>query len=73
MLQIARRGLHGTRQVAGRARYPYYDIHLTVTDPAKQDPDYFEKKAATFPLGESDGRALACVCRRRHERLHVFR
>ncbi|CEF64966.1 Fimbrin [Strongyloides ratti] len=34
----------------GRARIPFYNKHMKVTDPAQQDPDYFEKKAATLPL-----------------------
>lgn len=37
----------------GRARIPFYNKHMKVTDPAQQDPDYFEKKAATLPLGKS--------------------
>jgi hypothetical protein len=32
-------------------RYTYYNIHKNVTDPARQDPDYFEKEAEKLPLG----------------------
>uniref|UniRef100_A0A0N5BSW2 Small ribosomal subunit protein uS15m n=1 Tax=Strongyloides papillosus TaxID=174720 RepID=A0A0N5BSW2_STREA len=37
----------------GRARIPFYNKHHKVTDPAKQDPDYFEKKAADLPLDDN--------------------
>jgi len=32
-------------------RYPYFNIHKNVTDPKRQDPDYFEKEAEKLPLG----------------------
>nr|CAD2177463.1 unnamed protein product [Meloidogyne enterolobii] len=31
-------------------RYPYFNIHKNVTDPKRQDPDYFEKEAEKLPL-----------------------
>lgn len=30
--------------------YPYFNIHKPVTDPARQDPEYFEKEAEKIPL-----------------------
>uniref|UniRef100_A0AC35U087 28S ribosomal protein S15, mitochondrial n=1 Tax=Rhabditophanes sp. KR3021 TaxID=114890 RepID=A0AC35U087_9BILA len=43
--------LHTTSTLSeGRARRPFFNKHKKVTDPAKQDPEYFEKKAAALPL-----------------------
>uniref|UniRef100_A0A8R1I3G2 Small ribosomal subunit protein uS15m n=1 Tax=Caenorhabditis japonica TaxID=281687 RepID=A0A8R1I3G2_CAEJA len=36
-----------------RGRTAFYNIHQKVTDPAKQDPEYFEKKARDLPLDEN--------------------
>uniref|UniRef100_A0A1I7XMQ6 ERM domain-containing protein n=1 Tax=Heterorhabditis bacteriophora TaxID=37862 RepID=A0A1I7XMQ6_HETBA len=33
-----------------RGRTVFYNIHKKVTDPAKQDPEYFEKEARKLPL-----------------------
>ncbi|CAI2318786.1 unnamed protein product [Caenorhabditis sp. 36 PRJEB53466] len=47
-----RRFVHTSCQVQ-RGRSAFYNIHQKVTDPAKQDPDYFEKKARELPLDEN--------------------
>uniref|UniRef100_A0A1I7UY57 Small ribosomal subunit protein uS15m n=1 Tax=Caenorhabditis tropicalis TaxID=1561998 RepID=A0A1I7UY57_9PELO len=44
-----RRFVHTSCQLE-RGRTAFYNIHQKVTDPAKQDPDYFEKKARELPL-----------------------
>ncbi|CAB3407265.1 unnamed protein product [Caenorhabditis bovis] len=36
-----------------RGRSSFFNIHQKVTDPAKQDPEYFEKKARQLPLDEN--------------------
>jgi hypothetical protein len=30
----------------------FYNKHRRVTDPARQDPDYFEKEAEKIPIGK---------------------
>lgn len=45
-----RRSLHVSAAVS-RARRPFFNIHKKVTDPARQDPEYFEKAASALPLG----------------------
>ncbi|KAK6728115.1 hypothetical protein RB195_005643 [Necator americanus] len=52
MQSLSRRALHTTAAVA-RGRTTFFNIHKTVTDPAKQDPDYFEKAARELPLDEN--------------------
>lgn len=32
--------------------YPYFNKHKPVTDPKRQDPDYFEKEAEKVPLSK---------------------
>ncbi|KAF7638706.1 hypothetical protein Mgra_00001788 [Meloidogyne graminicola] len=39
--------------ILGYGRFTYFNIHKNVTDPARQDPDYFEKEAKKLPLEES--------------------
>ncbi|XGW22430.1 hypothetical protein V3C99_005004, partial [Haemonchus contortus] len=51
MQSISRRTLHCSAAVA-RGRHVFYNIHKKVTDPAKQDPEYFEKAARELPLDE---------------------
>lgn len=41
-----------TSSVLGRGRIVWYNKHRPVKDPARQDPDFFEKQAATLALGE---------------------
>ncbi|VDP43195.1 unnamed protein product [Heligmosomoides polygyrus] len=52
MQSISRRAFHCSALVA-RGRTTFFNIHKTVTDPAKQDPDYFEKAAKELPLDEN--------------------
>jgi hypothetical protein len=40
-----------TTPAAAIARFPYYNRHRPVTDPAAQHPDFFEKRAANLPIG----------------------
>lgn len=42
------------QKVGGKKNKTSHNLiyHFQVTDPAKQDPDYFEKKARELPLGE---------------------
>ncbi|CAI5440382.1 unnamed protein product [Caenorhabditis angaria] len=49
---MIRRFVHTSAQVQ-RGRTAFYNIHQKVNDPAKQDPDYFEKKARSLPLDEN--------------------
>uniref|UniRef100_A0A0K0DD70 Small ribosomal subunit protein uS15m n=1 Tax=Angiostrongylus cantonensis TaxID=6313 RepID=A0A0K0DD70_ANGCA len=49
---ISSRGLRTTVAVA-RGRTTFFNKHKKVTDPAKQDPDYFEKAARQLPLDEN--------------------
>ncbi|PAV71831.1 hypothetical protein WR25_26456 [Diploscapter pachys] len=46
-----RRCLHNSA-VTFRGRFPYYNPHKPLTDPVKQDPEYFEKAARLLPMGE---------------------
>lgn len=34
-----------------KGAFPYYNKHKPVTDPARQDPDYFEREAQKLILG----------------------
>lgn len=36
---------------SSRPRFPFFNKHMKVTDPARQDPDHFEKLAHEVPLG----------------------
>ncbi|PIC51914.1 hypothetical protein B9Z55_002233 [Caenorhabditis nigoni] len=47
-----RRLVHTSSQLE-RGRTAFYNIHQKVTDPAKQDPDFFEKKARELPLDQN--------------------
>ncbi|EGT37964.1 hypothetical protein CAEBREN_28207 [Caenorhabditis brenneri] len=47
-----RRLVHTSCQLE-RGRTAFYNIHQKVTDPAKQDPEYFEKKARELPLDQN--------------------
>jgi len=47
-----RRCLH-TSAVQPRGRWPFYNRHQAVTDPSRQDPHYFEKKAETLTIDKS--------------------
>uniref|UniRef100_A0A1I8BT77 Uncharacterized protein n=1 Tax=Meloidogyne hapla TaxID=6305 RepID=A0A1I8BT77_MELHA len=38
--------------ILGYGPYTYFNIHKNVTDPKRQDPDYFEKEADKLPLDE---------------------
>ncbi|PIO76969.1 hypothetical protein TELCIR_00917 [Teladorsagia circumcincta] len=49
MQSISRRTLHCSA-AALRGRTVFFNIHKKVTDPAKQDPEYFEKAARQLPL-----------------------
>lgn len=40
-----------TSAALGRGRFAYYDKFRPIKGPDRQDPDYFEKKAASLPLG----------------------
>lgn len=46
---IRRRAFHISATYS-RGRTVFFNIHRKVTDPTKQDPDYFEKKARALPL-----------------------
>ncbi|CAJ0946543.1 unnamed protein product, partial [Mesorhabditis belari] len=48
----SKRLIHTTTGLA-RGRHVYFNKHKMVTDPAKQDPDYFEKMARTLPLDDN--------------------
>ncbi|VDK17414.1 unnamed protein product [Anisakis simplex] len=50
-LSSFRRNLH-LCALLSRARRPFFNKHKKVTDPARQDPLYFEKLASTLPLDE---------------------
>uniref|UniRef100_A0A0M3HVP0 Small ribosomal subunit protein uS15m n=1 Tax=Ascaris lumbricoides TaxID=6252 RepID=A0A0M3HVP0_ASCLU len=52
-----RRSLHVSAAVS-RARRPFFNIHKKVTDPARQDPEYFEKAASALPLDDNYVEAL---------------
>ncbi|RCN50285.1 hypothetical protein ANCCAN_03507 [Ancylostoma caninum] len=52
MHSVSRYSLHTTAVVA-RGRTTFFNIHKKVTDPTKQDPDYFEKAARNLPLDEN--------------------
>ncbi|KJH53332.1 hypothetical protein DICVIV_00455 [Dictyocaulus viviparus] len=52
MQYISYRGLR-TTIVASRGRYLFYNKHKEVTDPAKQDPEYFEKAARQLPIDDN--------------------
>ncbi|KHJ84838.1 hypothetical protein OESDEN_15443, partial [Oesophagostomum dentatum] len=52
MNTLTRRALHTTAVVA-RGRTAFFNKHKKVTEPAKQDPDYFEKAARALPLDEN--------------------
>ncbi|VDL75881.1 unnamed protein product [Nippostrongylus brasiliensis] len=52
MKSISRQCIHTSATLA-RGRYNFFNIHKKVTDPAKQDPDYFEKAARQLPLDEN--------------------
>lgn len=41
-----------TSSSLGRARHLYFNKHKPVKDASRQDPDYFEKQAATLSLGK---------------------
>lgn len=47
-----KRLLHSTSVAIGRTRFPFYNRHKKVTDPARQDPEYFENVASSLPLDE---------------------
>ncbi|KHN86113.1 28S ribosomal protein S15, mitochondrial [Toxocara canis] len=51
-LRFLQRGLH-VSAFAPRARRPFFNIHKKVTDPARQDPEYFEKAASALPLDDN--------------------
>ncbi|KAH7728500.1 Protein MRPS-15 [Aphelenchoides avenae] len=52
-LVIALRSLHlSNTQRLPRGKWAYFNKHKKVTDPARQDPDYFEKEAAKLPLDD---------------------
>lgn len=51
MFRSIARSVHTSSTTAGRARWPFYNVHVKVTDPARQDPDYFDKRAAGLPIG----------------------
>lgn len=36
---------------SSRPRFPFFNKHMKVTDPARQNPDHFEKLAHEVPLG----------------------
>ncbi|VDK60911.1 unnamed protein product [Cylicostephanus goldi] len=52
MIPVVRRALH-TSVASCRGRTTFFNIHKKVTDPAKQDPDYFEKAARELPLDDN--------------------
>ncbi|VDN35217.1 unnamed protein product [Gongylonema pulchrum] len=39
------------RKQSRRPRFPWFNKHMKVTDPARQDPEHFEKLAHQLPLG----------------------
>jgi hypothetical protein len=41
-----------TSSLLPKGRFTFYNIHKKVTDPARQDPDYFEKEAAKLPIDD---------------------
>uniref|UniRef100_A0A914V341 Uncharacterized protein n=1 Tax=Plectus sambesii TaxID=2011161 RepID=A0A914V341_9BILA len=49
---VVRRCLHSS-VVCARGRWPFYNPHKAVTDPSRQDPDYFEKKAETLSIDKN--------------------
>ncbi|KAI6182486.1 Fimbrin [Aphelenchoides bicaudatus] len=51
MIYIACRQFR-TSAILGRARFFHYNKHKKVTDPARQEHEYFEKQAAALPLDE---------------------
>ncbi|KAI6178069.1 Fimbrin [Aphelenchoides besseyi] len=53
MFRSITRPFHSTVTALGRARWPYYEVHVKVTDPERQDPDYFNKRAASLPIDEN--------------------
>uniref|UniRef100_A0A8R1TXC5 Small ribosomal subunit protein uS15m n=1 Tax=Onchocerca volvulus TaxID=6282 RepID=A0A8R1TXC5_ONCVO len=40
------------KQQSSRPRFPFFNKHMKVTDPARQDPNHFEKLAHEVPLDE---------------------
>lgn len=56
-LIVAFRSLHVSSTLRlPRGKTQFFNIHKKVTDPARQDPDYFEKEAAKLPLGKHQQR-----------------
>lgn len=39
------------RGQSSRPRFPFFNKHMKVTDPTRQEPDHFEKLAHQLPLG----------------------
>lgn len=52
--------LIAVKRQSSRPRFPFFNKHMKVVDPARQDPDHFEKVAHAVPLGEPVYLSLEC-------------